>query len=108
MRITRNHTLGKEEAVARLNRFIENLHILPLPSGVEIDDVSAQWENEWLHLSFKARKGIFGTTITGKIFADDHAVTLESDLPPIVTTFIPEERIVDALSEKLDEFFAPA
>jgi len=105
MIITRTHTLGKEEAVARLNRFIEELHKLPLPSGVKIEDVSTQWENDRLHFSFKARKGIFATLISGRVSVDDQSLTLDADLPPIVTTFFPEERIADTIGQKLDDFF---
>jgi hypothetical protein len=58
-----------------------------------------------LNFSFKAKKGIIGTTISGVIHVNDDSVAMDTDLPGLVTTFVTEDKIRDAINKQMDSLF---
>jgi hypothetical protein len=105
MHIERTHSPGREEAIRRVDTFLDNLMRQPLPGGVAVENVSRIWSGNILNFSFKAKKGILGATIPGSIHVDDNSVAMDVDLPGIVTMFVPEADIRDTISRQLDGLF---
>jgi hypothetical protein len=105
MHIERRHNLGKEEAIHKIDTFLEDLMRRQFPGEVAIKDASKSWSDDAMRFSFKAKKGFFGTTISGVIRVNDESVVMDSDLPGLVTTFISEDQIRNVINEELDGLF---
>jgi len=105
MHIQRNHNVGKEEAIQKIDTFVEGLMRRQFPAGVTIKEPSKSWSDNVMSFSFKAKKGFVGTLISGVIRVNDHSVVIDSDLPGLVTTFVSEDKIWGAINEQLDSLF---
>ncbi len=105
MRIERNHNLGKEEAVHRIDSFLDDLMSRQFPGGIIIEEPSKSWSDNVMRFSFKAKKGFFGTTISGMIRANDDSVIMDSDLPGLVTAFVSEDKIRNVINQQLESLF---
>src|SRR3954471_455751 len=105
MHIQRNHSVGKEEAIRKIDTFTEHLMRRQFPGGVTVKESSKSWSDNAMSFSFKVKKGFIGTMISGVIRVNDDSVVIDSDLPGLVTTFISEDKIRGAIDEQLDSLF---
>jgi hypothetical protein len=105
MYIERKHNLGKEEAIHKIDSFLDDLMRRQFPGSVTIKEPFKSWSDETMHFSFKARKGFIGATISGVIRVNDDSVIMDSDLPGLVTAFVSEETIRDVINKRLDRLF---
>ncbi|HEV2693747.1 MAG TPA: polyhydroxyalkanoic acid system family protein [Verrucomicrobiae bacterium] len=87
------HTLGKAEAIRRIDDMIEEAMRKGPPAGVTVADFSKAWSGDTLRISFQAKKGFFGVTIAGAVQVADELVTMDAELPGLLTAFVPEEKI---------------
>lgn len=101
MHIDIPHTLDRTEVVGRIDRFLDDLLQRPLPAGVEIRDVSRSWRGETLQVAFRAKKGFLGANLAGTITVKDGSVEIDADLPGVITSFVGEDRIGDAVRGEL-------
>src|SRR5215831_16310372 len=106
MHIERNHNVGKDEAIHKIDTFLDDLMRREFPGGVIIKEPSKSWSDNAMHFSFKAKKGFIGTMISGVIRVNDESVVIDSNLPGLVTTFVSEDKIRDLIDEQLDSLFA--
>lgn len=102
MRIEQPHTLGRQEAMIRLERFLDQLVQAP-PGGVTIKDARKDWDGGRMTFSFTAAKGPFGTSIRGLMDVLDGWVVVESELPMLVKNFLGEDRIQHAIANGLED-----
>jgi hypothetical protein len=100
MRIERPHTLGRQEAIGRVDRVLDRLIQEP-PGGVTIRDPRKTWDGNRMTFSFGIAKGFFTTSFRGSMDVMDDRVVVESELPPLVRTFLGEERIGQVILEHL-------
>src|SRR4051794_900921 len=107
MHIERNHNIGKEEAIHRIDTFLDGLIRRQFPGGLTISEPSKIWSDNTMRFSFKAKKGFIGTTISAEIQVNDESVVMDSDLPGLVKTFVPEDKIRNAINEQFDSLFPP-
>jgi hypothetical protein len=105
MHIERRHNLGKEEAIHKIDTFLEDLMRRQFPGEVAIKDASKSWSDDAMRFSFKAKKGFFGATISGVIRVNDESVVMDSDLPGLVTAFVSEDQIRNVIKDELDGLF---
>jgi hypothetical protein len=105
MQIEHNHNVGKEEAIHKIDTFLDELMHRQLSAGVTVTEPSKSWSEQTMRFSFKAKKGFFGTTISGVIRVNDDSILIDSDLPRLVTTFVSEDKIRDVINEQLDSLF---
>jgi len=105
MHIEHNHNIRKEEAIHKIDTFLDELMHRQFPPGVTVTEPSKSWSEQAMHFSFKAKKGFFGTTISGVIRVNDDSILIDSDLPRLVTTFVSEDKIRDVINEQLDSLF---
>ncbi len=106
MHIERRHNVGKKEAIHKIDTFLDDLMRRQFPGDVTIKEASKSWSDDAMHFSFKAKKGFFGTTISGVIRVNDDSVVMDSDLPGLVTAFVSEDQIRNVLNEQLDGLFS--
>jgi len=100
MRIEQPHTLGRQEAIGRVDRFLDRL-IQDPPGGATIRESRKEWDGNLMTFSFAIARGFFGTTLTGTMEVADDRVVVDSDLPALVTSFVGEERIRQVIAEHL-------
>jgi Putative polyhydroxyalkanoic acid system protein (PHA_gran_rgn) len=105
MHIERKHNLRKEVAIQEIDTFLDDLISRQVPGGITIKEPSKSWSDDVMRFSFKARKGFFGTTISGVIRVNDDSVIVDSDLPGVVTAFVSEDKIRNAINEQLESLF---
>lgn len=92
MHIEHPHTLGRQEAISRLDHLLDALVKDP-PGGAEITNIVKDWDGNRMRFSFKASKSGFGTTIGGTLEVTDDRVTVDADLPPLVKAVLGEARV---------------
>ena len=105
MHIERKHRVGQEEAIRKINALLDDLQGRPYPAGVSVADVSRNWSGNDLNFSVHAKKGFLGTTLSGLLHVNDDCLVLDYDLPSWVATFVPEDKIRDAIHQQLDKLF---
>jgi len=106
MHIERTHNVGKKKAIHKIDTFLDELMRRQFPGGVAIKEASRSWSDNAMRFSFKAKKGFFGTTISGVIRVNDDSVVMDSDLPGVVTAFVSEDQIRNVINEQLDGLFS--
>ena len=105
MHIERKHNVGKEEAIQKIDTFLNDLMHGQFPGDVAIKEASKSWSNDAMSFSFKAKKGFLGATISGVIRVNQDSVVMDSDLPGLVTAFVSEDQIRNVINEQLDGLF---
>ncbi len=105
MHIERNHDLGKEDAVHKIDSFLDDLMSRQVPGGITIEEPSKSWSDNVMRFSFKAKRGFFGTTISGAIHVNDDSLVMHSDLPGLVTAFVSEDKIRNVINQQLENVF---
>jgi hypothetical protein len=106
MRIEQSHALGQQEAIRRIDQFLERLVQAP-PGGVTIKDARKDWAGNRMIFSFTAARGFFGTSIRGLMDVMDDRIVVESELPALVKTILGEERIQQVISIELGNMLKP-
>jgi hypothetical protein len=105
MHIEREHNVGKEEAIQKIDTFLNDLMHSQFPGGVAIKEASKSWSHNAMRFSFKAKKGFLGATISGVIRVNQDSIVMDSGLPALVTAFVSEDQIRNAINKQLDGLF---
>lgn len=105
MHIERKHNVGKEEAIQKIDTFLNDLIHAQFPGGVAIKEADKSWSDNTMRFSFKAKKGFLGATISGVIHVSQDSVLVDSELPGLITAFVSEDQIRNAIDEQLDGLF---
>ena len=105
MHIERNHNVGKAEAIRRIDTLLDDLMRRRPPGGVTVQDAAKSWSDNLMNFSFKAKKSFLGVTISGLVRVNDSSVAMDFDVPGLVTTFVSEDKIRDAITKELDGLF---
>lgn len=105
MHIERKHNVGKEQAIHKIDTFLDDLMDRQFPGSITIKEPSKSWSDDTMHFSFKAKKGFIGTAIAGVIRVNEASVVIDSDLPGLVTAFVSEDKIRNMISAQLESLF---
>ena len=105
MHLELDHNCSQQEAIQKLDGFLDVLLHQPLPGNVEIQDGNRKWIENVMEFSFVARKGFFATGIRGTIEVTANQVILDSSLPSVVTMFLGEEKIKNEILQHLGVLF---
>ncbi len=101
MRVTVSHNKQKQEAVQAVDGAIERL-LLPGGAGpVKLRNVQKRWDGDTLHFSFNATMAFFSSPIRGFVQVSDRDITIDADLPSMLTRFVPEQRIEDGVRQRV-------
>lgn len=107
MKIERNHTASQQEAIHKIDSFLDELMKRDFPGGVVVKEPTKSWSGNTMDFSFKLKKGFLSTKIAGEIQVEDGKIILNSDLPGLVKTFVSEEKISDVIGQQIDTLFTP-
>lgn len=107
MRIEQPHELGAEEAIRRLDNFIDRMMGRQPPGGVAVKSPRKAWNGNQMDFSFDIRRGFFGTTISGTMMVTEDLVIVESQLPAVVRGFVGEETVAGTIRSELGRLLSP-
>jgi hypothetical protein len=99
MRITVSHGKTKPEAVKAVNDAADRALNAALPGPLRIADVHKAWSGDQLNFSLTASLMGMTSPIKGYILVTDRDITIEADLPALLTMLFPEKKI-EAEAEK--------
>ena len=105
MRIERNHQTSQQEAIKRIDSFLDELMKRDFPGGVVVKEPTKSWSGNTMDFSFKLKKGLISTRIAGDIQVENGKIIMNSDLPGLVKTFVSEEKISDVIGQQIDSLF---
>lgn len=105
MRIERNHTANQQEAIKKIDSFLDELMKRDFPGGVVVKEPTKSWSGNTMDFSFKLKKGLLGTKLAGKIQVEDGKIILDSELPGLVRTLVSEDKISDVIGQQIDTLF---
>ncbi|HVW11566.1 MAG TPA: hypothetical protein VHC90_23445 [Bryobacteraceae bacterium] len=93
MRVEVGHQLGKQGAIPVMDRCLD--HILGGVGGssIQILDKKQTWNDGQMQFSFTGRVGYISVPLAGTIDVSEANVIVNMDLPPVVKTFLGEEKI---------------
>jgi len=103
MHVEQKHSLGKAEASRRIDSKIEEAMRQGPPAGIAVADFSKTWSGDTLRISFTAKKGFFGVNIAGVVQVTDDLVTMDAELPGLLTAFVSEEKIRGDIQKQLGQ-----
>jgi hypothetical protein len=95
------HQLGKEQAIQRIDRSIDQLRAEPLPAGVTVKDFAKTWTDNVLKVSFWAGKGFLGATISATATVEESLVAVDIELPPLLKAFVSDSKIEEGIRAKV-------
>jgi hypothetical protein len=102
MRVERQHSLGRDNAMRRVERLVDELLRRKPPGGVTISQAERLWSENRMSFAFRASRGFIGLRIAGTMVVTDEHVVLESELPAVARALIGEERIRKDIERELD------
>lgn len=105
MRIERTHKTSQQEAIQKIDSFLDELMKRDFPGGVEVKEPTKSWSGNTMDFSFKVKKGFISTKIEGNIQVEDGKIIMDSELPGLVRTFVSEEKVSDVISKQIDSLF---
>ena len=92
MRVVVAHELTKEAAMPIMDHALTKL-LGGVGSSIEILNQKKTWNGSVMTFSFTGKMGFIAIPLTGTIDVACPCVTVNMDLPPVVTTFVGEEKI---------------
>jgi len=95
------HSLGKEEAIRRIDQTIAEVEKQSLPAGVVMKNFTKTWTDNVLQISFWAGKSVFGGSIASTITVQDALVLIDLELPAILKAFVSESQIEEGVRGKV-------
>ena len=107
MTVVVEHGLGKAAAMPVMEKALDKL-LAGLGSGIEILDKKTNWNDSTMQFSFTGKVGYIAIPLGGTIDVAASSVTVIMDLPPMVKTFIGEEKIQRTIEKNVRELLASA
>jgi len=93
MKITISHNKTREEVIRDIDRSVDDLFRQVPIAGLQILNQQKTWNGNLMNFSMTGKMGFFSAPIRGTVLVSDHDVTLDVELPGILSKFIPEEKI---------------
>ena len=100
LRVTVAHDKGKEEAKRIVDQSVDDLLRSVASGPVQILDPHKEWHDSTMTFSFRAKMGLFGSQVHGKVWVEDKQMTIEVEIPGIFRKFISEEKIKGTLESR--------
>jgi hypothetical protein len=99
MRVTVAHNKTRAEAVKAVNDAADRIFRESLPGPLKITNPQKSWAGDQLNFSLTASLMGMTSPIKGFILVTDRDITIEADLPALLTMLFPEKKI-EAEAEK--------
>jgi hypothetical protein len=101
MRVTVSHNKGREEASRIVEDTIANLLMTDIPKPFRVTDMRKQWMGSTLNFQTAVAMGPLRLPVRGVVQVSDTEVAIDIELPPLLSKFIPEHRLRDAVEARI-------
>lgn len=108
LNLKKEHNHDKQEAIRKIDDFLEKLMQRDWPAGVKIVEPVKEWHGDEMQFSFKGKKSLMSTKLQGKISVTDDAAILDMELPTMVTKLVGEDKIKSVIGKQFDSLFDKA
>jgi hypothetical protein len=95
------HNKTREAAIAHIDQGADQLFSSAAGGLVEIVDQKKEWDGSTMNFSFAGKLGLVSIPLSGTLDVDDTNVTIQCELPPVVKSFIGEEKISGGIEKQL-------
>jgi hypothetical protein len=106
--LERKHGTEQQEAITKIDGFLEKLLKREWPAGIKIVDSEKRWAGDEMRFSFKGKKGFLSAKIEGALRVTGDTVHLDMDVPGTVTALVGEDRIKKVIEERFARLFESA
>ena len=94
------HSTTEEKALGLVDRSAANLFDFESDSIV-LTDQKKHWSGSVMRFSLIAKAGFIALPLNGTVTVDHTYVTIHCDLPPLVRTFVGEDKIRAGIEKRL-------
>jgi hypothetical protein len=101
MRVTVSHNKSQQEVMKIVDDSADQLFRGMPGSPLQIVDQQKRWEGTTMHFAFTGKMGFFTAPLRGTVLVTEKDVTVEMDLPPLLKTFIPEQKIEEGIKSRV-------
>ncbi len=101
MRVVVAHGLTQEATIPIMDKALDKLLSGVGGSSVQILDQKSTWNGSVMTFSFTGKLGFIAVPLKGTINVEHTNVTVLMDLPPVVTTFIGEDKLRAIVDENV-------
>jgi hypothetical protein len=101
MRITVTHKKTQQEVVKIVDDSAEQVFRGMPGSPIQIVDYRKSWDGSLMHFSFVAKMGFLTTPLRGTVLVTERDVTVEFELPALLKSFIPEQKIEESMKSRI-------
>jgi hypothetical protein len=95
------HHATVDQAIEMVDRSADSLFEGAAGGSVELVDRKRSWNGPIMDFSLTARLGFISLPISGTAVVDDVNVTIDCELPPLVKTFVGEDKIRAGIERKV-------
>jgi hypothetical protein len=93
MRVTVTHDKGLQGAKKLVDDSATEVFKGAAGTPIQIVDQQKRWEGDTMHFSFTGKMGFFSAPLKGWVQVTEKDVTIECELPGILSKLMPEEKI---------------
>jgi hypothetical protein len=101
MRVTVSHSKSEQEVKKIVDDSTDQLFGGMPGSPLQIVDQQKRWDGSTMHFSFTGKMGFFTAPLRGTVIVTEKDVTVECDLPPLLKSFIPEQKIEEGVKSQV-------
>jgi hypothetical protein len=102
------HHTTTEKAIGMVDRSANDLFEIPGASIVQLVDRKKSWKGPVMDFSLTAQLGFISVPISGTATVDDVNVTVQCELPKLVSQFIGEDKVRAGVEQKVRGMLGPA
>ena len=106
MTVTVAHHSTQTAVVGTLDKAADQLLSGEANQNIQIVDPKKSWQGSVMTFSFTGKVGFIAVPLAGTVAVDDANVTVECDLPPMVKSFLGEEKIRSMVEENVRKLTA--
>jgi hypothetical protein len=101
VRITVSHNKGQKEAMRAVNGAADQILRPDLPGPVKFSSTNRKWDGSTLNFTLSASLGPVSVPIHGKIIVTETDITIDCDLPNLLTQFVSERSLESGMAAKI-------
>ena len=100
MTVTIPHHKTKEEAIQVIDSHADELFEIPGPTTIQITEPKKTWNGSTMDFIVTAKAGFISLPIGGSVVVDDTNITINIDIPPLVSKFLNEDSLRAGIETK--------
>ncbi|HYP14581.1 MAG TPA: polyhydroxyalkanoic acid system family protein [Bryobacteraceae bacterium] len=101
MRVTVSHNKTRQEVKKIVDDSADQMFRGMPGSPVQIQDQQKNWNGDVMDFSLTGKMGIFSAPLKGTVSVTDKDVTVDCELPGILKSFMPEEKVKASIESQV-------